>query len=509
MDCSRRRPRNELRLEPQLRADRLAARAAPCCSRQGRRAPLLEGGGPRQFYGRRWRALGAARASAPSSERRRSTSNARAGRSGPRATGRRCAVTSWSAPARRDWSRAARARPSGQRRRDARARDQPTAQRGRATRDHLCARAVASRGSAPRRAATEGSLGMLRGAGRCPCPAAAHREAISTPALCAGPHWGHRRGSREGAPADRGIRLRPGGPPGRPAHRRRARRPTTPSGAIEYYLLDRYAYDEQPAASRRLPLRALPVQGPSRLLPAVLGRDGADAAARRDPGPRRRRVRAGVADRGCGRYRVARPRRPLLGRGLLQRDRLGPLRSRRRPPRRLRPSRPTVSGAAAGGRGPRPAARTGSGQRPGGIGRLAGSRAAEELGLQVVDGPGRARRDRAAGAGRGRADADAPPPQGGRPGRAGGGAPARRDAARWQAGGAPAPRCRCSRKCFAGVPAHARRTTRACCASTGTARVSGHCPAAPSAAPCGARSRARRARWVASGSGERCFFRLR
>ena len=61
--------------------------------------------------------------------------------------------------------------------------------------------------------------------------------------------------------------------------------------AINDHLRTTYVYDERPPRAPAAAAR-VPVPGPARLLPAVLGRDGADAEDGRDPGPRRLRVRA-------------------------------------------------------------------------------------------------------------------------------------------------------------------------------------------------------------------------
>ena len=104
----------------------------------------------------------------------------------------------------------------------------------------------------------------------------------------------------------------------------------TPYGAvvaIETWLRSTggFAYDESPPATGRCAAaRALRGRGQARLLPALRRRDGADAAAARHPGPRRRRLhqrhpRGRRLDRD-------RPQRPCLGRGLVPRLRLAALR---------------------------------------------------------------------------------------------------------------------------------------------------------------------------------------
>ena len=63
-----------------------------------------------------------------------------------------------------------------------------------------------------------------------------------------------------------------------------------------------------------------------RLLPAVLRRDGAAAADGRHPRPGRHRLHAPAPSTAARRVRRARPRRPLVGRGLLPELRLGDVR---------------------------------------------------------------------------------------------------------------------------------------------------------------------------------------
>ena len=83
-----------------------------------------------------------------------------------------------------------------------------------------------------------------------------------------------------------------------------------------------------PAAGRpgRGAARALPVRHQGRLLPALLGRDGAAAALRRRAGARRHRLLARRLPPQAGRVGRARPRRALLGRGVVRRHRLGHVR---------------------------------------------------------------------------------------------------------------------------------------------------------------------------------------
>ena len=112
---------------------------------------------------------------------------------------------------------------------------------------------------------------------------------------------------------------------------------------------------QREAAGPALSTRVVRYQRPHRLLPAVLGRDGADAADGRHPRARGQRLRAGLTGFG-GPWRVPRsgPGRPLVGGGLLQRASAGspsiPRRRRRRP---RRSSTTRACGAQVGGRTPR------------------------------------------------------------------------------------------------------------------------------------------------------------
>ena len=117
----------------------------------------------------------------------------------------------------------------------------------------------------------------------------------------------------------------------------------------------------------RLPARRVPVRRPAGLLPAVLRRDGAAAADGRRPGARRRRASAPARyDSERKRVRRARPRRALLGRGVLPALRLGHLRpdagrlAGARAARRRRRRAPTAARAA----GRNSAAPGQSGDRP-------------------------------------------------------------------------------------------------------------------------------------------------
>ena len=83
---------------------------------------------------------------------------------------------------------------------------------------------------------------------------------------------------------------------------------------------------QRETAPRALPAQRVPVPGQVRLLPAVLRSHGADAADGGHPRPGGRRLRPRLVEPGHGRVPRARPRCPLLGRGLLQRHRLGHVR---------------------------------------------------------------------------------------------------------------------------------------------------------------------------------------
>ena len=176
-------------------------------------------------------------------------------------------------------------------------------------------------------------------------------------------------------PAPRG-RVCVGSRRGRPARRRRSddaaascrRRPTphVPARAAADRPARRRTYDAVRAVERYLE-RQLCLQraaarapatrsrrscsGQDRLLPAVLRRDGADAAHGGHPGAGGRRLLARRrANRDTQRVPGPRPRRPLLGRGLLRGHRLGHVRPHARRPRPRRvPGRGLEPTSAAGG----------------------------------------------------------------------------------------------------------------------------------------------------------------
>ena len=116
------------------------------------------------------------------------------------------------------------------------------------------------------------------------------------------------------APSDSAQRLTDG----RTHHlRRRAQRRAAPAGGLHL---------QRAAAHPSVSAGGLPVRGQGGLLPAVLRRDGADAAHVGDPGAGGVGLLAGLLQPRHGRVPRARSRRPLLGRGLLSHDRLGHLR---------------------------------------------------------------------------------------------------------------------------------------------------------------------------------------
>ena len=137
--------------------------------------------------------------------------------------------------------------------------------------------------------------------------------------------------------------------------KRGARTPYSSSAASTPTSSRGFRYDERPAPRRAGPgaARALPVRQQGRLLPALLGRDGAAAALRRRPGARGHRLLARRLPPPPGRVGGARPRRALVGRGVVRRHRLGHVRpDAERHPRALadrrdrRPRRAARSDAA-------------------------------------------------------------------------------------------------------------------------------------------------------------------
>ena len=96
--------------------------------------------------------------------------------------------------------------------------------------------------------------------------------------------------------------------------------------SVQRYLRDEYTYNET-AARAQLPAAGLPAEGPDRLLPALLGRDGLDAAHARHTRARRGRLHARVVQRRHEGVPRARPRCALVGRGVVVGHRLGAVRS--------------------------------------------------------------------------------------------------------------------------------------------------------------------------------------
>ena len=97
---------------------------------------------------------------------------------------------------------------------------------------------------------------------------------------------------------------------------------STTSSAVEAYL-GRRLHLHRGAAAPAAHARRLPVRRQDRLLPAVLGRDGAAAAHGRHPRARRHRLHVGLLRPEGQGVRRPRPRRPLVGRGVVPRVRLG------------------------------------------------------------------------------------------------------------------------------------------------------------------------------------------
>ena len=159
-------------------------------------------------------------------------------------------------------------------------------------------------------------------------PAARHGDRL--------PELGRGRCAADGAPGAPGRRgaarrRHRAARPGRPGAHPRASRsacapaPTTPFEyveRVERHLEDGFTYSETPPRAAEH-ARRLPVRREGGLLPAVQRGDGAAAAH----GRRARARRRGLHDRRAGpdgeRVRRARPRRPLLGRGVVPRRSAG------------------------------------------------------------------------------------------------------------------------------------------------------------------------------------------
>ena len=154
---------------------------------------------------------------------------------------------------------------------------------------------------------------------------------------------------------------------------RRDRRRSTTSSRSRPTSARGFTYTEAPPAEGAHD-RGLPVRREVGLLPAVLGRDGDPAADGRDPGARGDRLHVGLLRPQGEGVRRARPRRPLVGRGVVPRVRLGD----------LRPDAVRGAAALAEQRPRRPGAR----RRPGPRRRRRGRRA------QRRPPPRRARRGR-------------------------------------------------------------------------------------------------------------------
>ena len=110
---------------------------------------------------------------------------------------------------------------------------------------------------------------------------------------------------------------------------------------------------QRDAAAGARAAHGLHVRQPARLLPAVLGRDGAAAADGRRARARGVRLQPRPLRPQARRVRRPRRRRPLVGRGVLPRHRLG------RPSTRRRPPRPRARRSPTSARAPTPAPRSG------------------------------------------------------------------------------------------------------------------------------------------------------
>ena len=94
---------------------------------------------------------------------------------------------------------------------------------------------------------------------------------------------------------------------------------------VERYLQDTFTYSER-VPTRPIPLMGFLYEREARLLPAVLRRHGADAAHGGHPGACGRGLLPGLVQQGHPRVPGPRPRRPLVGGGLVHRHRLGSVR---------------------------------------------------------------------------------------------------------------------------------------------------------------------------------------
>ena len=358
----------DLRLEPPLRPARLAARRHDAAERQVR---------PRRTTGRRRRSTpstacagcadvratrAAAAGACPSPHRRTATgTTSSATRSGTSASASPCArcppACSWSARhALRDRGRRAWPRPSGDGTTQA---DRQPARAGR----HATRCAPTRPNPTPARCA--GAAG-LPGRPRCAYTRSRCREPGETRSRLAAPSFAQRRaetavalplrGDPTGRAAGAGARSRASAyarmyelarelTAGAPTivRRRQARRALAP----EQLQLQRARAD-----AARYPLTRLPV--PATSVGYCQQFSGAMALMLRMAGIPAR-VAAGFApgslQPGHGRVPRARPRRPLLGRGLLQRDRLGAVRPDAGGARRRSRSRPTLRRPAPPRRG--------------------------------------------------------------------------------------------------------------------------------------------------------------
>ena len=203
----------------------------------------------------------------------------------------------------------------------------------------------------------------LHDAGSCREPSfdGARRRTVASVSM---PAWGSGRPPADGDRApDRGRPLRPRPPLASAsplvAHVYDAVR------SVGAHLQQRLPYNENPGTY--LPLAAFLVRRPRRLLPALLRGDGPAAAPLGHPGRGWQPASRPAPASDPAAYEVTRLRRPLLGRGLLQRHRLGRLRPdpELAPPVASQPAGTASAGRTGPNRGGPPAPnRTAGGSRP-------------------------------------------------------------------------------------------------------------------------------------------------
>ena len=324
-------------VEAQLRADDLVARRARAAADQGPELQLLEGDQPRRVR-RRALARGAAVARCPG----RRAAQPRAGCRPSRSSIAGCARRSSSAPAR--WRTSC---PGSSRlalpaeRRHLRHLDQAAAPRRQLPGAGLRPAPVATASCGAR---APGTRPTPRTSSRCGCRCAAPRPASST-----------RPPGGRSAPAPTSASAPTAPPPARASCGRAASasRQDGDSVMADSPYAQLYALTQQirrhhafalrlracgpgpraaghhlrrDAAAAPVPAGLVPLRHQGRLLPAVLRRDGADAAHGRDPGPRRVGLQPRQLQQRAQGLRGARHRRALVGRGLLPALRLDHLR---------------------------------------------------------------------------------------------------------------------------------------------------------------------------------------